>query len=175
MMKKILMILLLAFPLLALDLELKSGYVAAHTEMLMDNNIDPINNHLNASIAIENNDITTIRGKFWVEMTLFTSDKSDRDKSMYEELQTDKFEIATYTITDVVKIDEEDSYTINGILDFHGEKKELSANAKITTLEGSLVIDASSMILMSDYGIEMPCMVFMCVRDQVDLLIKATF
>ncbi|MCK9491603.1 MAG: YceI family protein [Sulfurimonas sp.] len=174
-MKKILMILLLAFPLLALDLELKSGYVAAHTEMLMDNNIDPINNHLNASIAIENNDITTIRGKFWVEMTLFTSDKSDRDKSMYEELQTDKFEIATYTITDVVKIDEEDSYTINGILDFHGEKKELSANAKITTLEGSLVIDASSMILMSDYGIEMPCMVFMCVRDQVDLLIKATF
>jgi polyisoprenoid-binding protein YceI len=174
-MKRIFMMLLLALPLLALNLELKSGYVAAHTEMLMDNNINPINNHLNASITIENNDITTIRGKFWVEMTLFTSDKGDRDESMYEELQTDKFEIATYTITDVTKTDVEDSYTINGILDFHGEKKELSANAKITTVEESLEIEASSMILMSEYGIEMPCMVFMCVRDQVDLLIKAVF
>ncbi|MCK9472745.1 YceI family protein [Sulfurimonas sp.] len=174
-MKKMFMMLLLALPLLALNLELKSGYVAAHTEMLMDKTIDPTNNYLNASITIQNNDITTIKGKFWVEITLFTSDKGDRDKSMYEELQTDKFKLATYTITNVTKADAEDSYTINGILDFHGEKKELSANAKITTVEGSLTIDASSMILMSDYGIKMPCMIFMCVRDQVDLLIKATF
>jgi len=174
-MKKILMILLLAFPLLALDLELKSGYVAAHTEMLMDKTIDPTNNYLNASLTIENNDITTIKGKFWVEMTLFSSDKSDRDKSMYEEIQADKFKFATFTIADVKKAEGEDNYTINGVLDFHGEKKELNANAKITTVDGSLTIDASSMILMSDYGIKMPCMMFMCVRDQVDLLIKATF
>lgn len=174
-MKKMFMMLLLALPLFALDLELKSGYVAAHTEMLMDKTIDPTNNYLNASITIDNNDITTIKGKFWVEMTLFSSDKSDRDKSMYEEIQTDKFKLATYTISDVKKAEGEDSYTINGVLDFHGEKKELSANAKITTVEGSLTIDASSMILMSDYGIKMPCMMFMCVRDQVDLLVKATF
>src|SRR5690554_5896149 len=103
MMKKILMILLLAFPLLALDLELKSGYVAAHTEMFMDKTIDPINNYLNAKVTIDNNDITTIKGKFWVEMALFSSDKARRDESMYEEIQTDEFKVATYTITDVKK------------------------------------------------------------------------
>jgi polyisoprenoid-binding protein YceI len=108
-------------------------------------------------------------------MTLFTSDKSDRDKSMYEEIEAEKFAFATYTITSIVKSEKEDAYVINGTLDFHGEKRELSADAKITTVNGSLVIDATSMILMSDYGIEMPCLMFMCVRDQVDLLIKATF
>jgi len=174
-MKKIFTMLLLALPLFAINLELKSGYVAAHTEMMMDSTIDPINNYLNADITIENNEITTIKGKFWVETNLFTSDKSDRDKSMYEEIETDKFAFATYTISGITKSEKEDGYIINGTLDFHGQKRELSADAKITTVDGSLVIEATSMILMSDYGIEMPCLMFMCVRDQVDLLIKATF
>jgi len=174
-MKKIFTMLLLALPLLAMNLELKSGYVAAHTEMMMDKTIDPINNYLNADITIDNNDITSIKGKFWVETNLFTSDKSDRDKSMYEEIETDKFAFATYTISSITKGEKEDGYIINGTLDFHGEKRELSADAKITTVDGSLVIEATSMILMSDYGVEMPCLMFMCVRDQVDLLIKATF
>jgi polyisoprenoid-binding protein YceI len=174
-MKKIFTMLLLALPLFAISLELKSGYVAAHTEMLMDKTIDPINNHLKADITIENSDISTIKGRFWVEMTLFTSDKSDRDKSMYKEIEADKFAFATYTISNIVKTEQEDGYVINGTLDFHGQKRELSAKAKITATEGSLNIDAASIILMSDFGIEMPCMVFMCVRDQVDLLVKATF
>lgn len=174
-MKKILIGLLLALPLIATDLELKSGSVAAHTEMLMDSTIDPVNNSLQADISIENNDITTIKGKFWVEMTLFKSDKSDRDESMYKEIQADKFKSATYTIGSVTKIDGENSYKIDGKLNFLGQEKPLSANAKITTIDGSLVIEAKTMILMSDFGLKMPCMMFMCVRDQVDLLVKAAF
>lgn len=174
-MKNILLGLLLALPLLAVDLELKSGSVAAHTEMLMDSTIDPVNNSLQADISIENNDITTIKGKFWVEMTLFKSDNSDRDANMYKEIQTDKFKSATYTVGSVTKIDGEDSYMIDGTLNFFGQEKALSAKAKITTVDGSLLIEANSMILMSDFGIKMPCMMFMCVRDQVDLLVKAAF
>ncbi|MFA5233574.1 MAG: YceI family protein [Sulfurimonas sp.] len=174
-MKKILVGLLLALPLFAINLELKSGSVAAHTEMLMDSTIDPINNSLQADISIDNNDITTIKGKFWVEMTLFKSDKSDRDESMYKEIQTDKFKSATYTIKSITKVEGKDSYMIDGTLNFLGKEKPLSAKAKITTIDGSLAIEAKSMILMSDYGVKMPCMMFMCVRDQVDLLVKAAF
>lgn len=175
MMKKILVGLILALPLIAMDLELKSGSVTAHTEMLMDSTIDPINNSLQADISIENNDITTIKGKFWVEMTLFKSDKSDRDESMYKEIKTDKFSSATYTISKVTKAEGEDGYIIDGALSFVGQERPLSAKAKITTVDGSLAIEANSMILMSDFGIKMPCMMFMCVRDQVDLLVKAAF
>lgn len=174
-MKKIVLGLLLALPLLAINLELKSGSVAAHTEMLMDSTIDPINNSLQADISIENNDITTIKGKFWVEMTLFKSDKSDRDESMYKEIQADKFKSATYTISSVTKIEGENNYMIEGVLNFLGQEKPLSAKAKITAVDGSLAIEAKSMIKMSDFGVKMPCMVFMCVRDQVDLLVKAAF
>ncbi len=174
-MKKILLVLLLSLPLLGTNLVLKNGYVAAHTEMMMDSTIDPVNNYLEADVTIEGNDISSLKGKFWVEMGLFTSDDADRDKNMYESVETDKYKLATYTITNVTKTEEKDIYTINGVLSFHGVEKPLSAKAKITVVNGSLTIDATSKILVSDFGIEPPCLVFICVRDQVDLLIKASF
>jgi len=174
-MKSILLVLLLSFPLFAAKLELKDGYVAAHTEMMMDSSIDPTNNSLQADINMQNSDITSIKGKFWVEMNLFSSDKSDRDESMYKDIEADKFKLASYNISSVTKTQTEDMYTIAGTLSFHGHEKPLSANAKITVKDGSLVIDATSMIMMSDFDIKMPCLVFMCVRNQVDLLIKASF
>ena len=174
-MKNILLVLLLSFPLFATDLVLKNGYIIAHTEMMMDSEINPRNDNLKANISIEGNDFTTISGKFWVEMNLFASDKSDRDESMYEEVEATKFKLATYTISGITKTQTKDSYIIYGKLNFHGQERALTANAEITVVDGSLVINATSMILVSDFGIEMPCMVFMCVRDQVDLTIKATF
>jgi len=174
-MKNIFLILLLNFSLFATDLVLKDGYIIAHTEMMMDSEINPRNNNLKADISLEGNDFTTISGKFWVEMGLFTSDKSDRDENMYEEIEATKFKLATYTISGVTKTQIKDGYIINGKLNFHGQEKPLVAKAEITVVDGSLVINATSMILFSDFGIEMPCMVFMCVRDQVDLTIKASF
>lgn len=174
-MKKIVILAIFAFTLFASELELKSGYVAAHTQMVMDSTIDPTNNSLQASLTIQNGDITTIKGKFWVEMSLFSSDNIDRDKNMYKEIEIDKFKMATYVISSIEKIDDKDNYTINGALNFHGISKNISTKAKIKIQNSELVLEANSMILMSDFGIKAPCMVFMCVRDQVDLLIKATF
>lgn len=174
-MKKILLTLLLALPLFSANLQLKSGSVAAHTEMIMDTTIDPLNNSLRADITMDSNDITTLKGKFWVEMSLFKSDNGDRDKSMYKEVEADKFKLATYTISSVAKTEGENSYIINGVLDFHGKEKPLSAKAKITMTNGAPTIEATSMILVSDFGIKAPCMVFMCVRDRVDLTVKAAF
>lgn len=174
-MKKIMFMLMLILPQFVMGLEIKSGYVAAHTEMLMDKTIDPRNDSLHADITMQDNDITSIRGKFWVEAALFTSDKKDRDEHMYKEMQTDKFSLATYTVKNVKKTERNDGYTLEGELDFHGVKKELDADAKISLKDGTLVLEADTKILVSDYGIEMPCMVFMCVRDQVDLHVKAEF
>ncbi|OHE15953.1 MAG: hypothetical protein A2540_05260 [Sulfurimonas sp. RIFOXYD2_FULL_37_8] len=172
-MKKILLALFLTIPLLAANLQLKSGSVAAHTEMLMDSTIDPLNNSLNADITIDGSDVTTLRGKFWVDMNLFKSDKSDRDKNMYKEVEADKFKLATYTISSIAKAEGSNSYIINGVLDFHGQEKPLIAKAQIISTDDTLSINASSMILISDFGVKMPCMAFLCVRNQVDLLVKA--
>jgi hypothetical protein len=48
-------------------------------------------------------------------------------------------------------------------------------NSKITQKDGEIFIESTSSFLVSDFGIEPPCMVFMCVRDKVDLVSQITF
>ncbi|WP_455756203.1 YceI family protein [Sulfurimonas sp.] len=174
-MKKLLLVLLLSLPMFAGNLELSSGSIVAHTEMAMDSEINPASKNLQAKIYINGEDITTLSGKFFVDIKSFVSDNTDRDDHMYKSIDTDKYTLATFKVASVVQTNEKDIYKINGTLDFHDKKDELSAKAKITYKDGVLDLDADSMILMSKFGVEMPCMMFMCVRDQVDLKIKATF
>lgn len=173
-MKRLLFALVMTLPLFAGDLQLKEGFVAAHTEMMMDKTIDPINNTLHADMSMEGDDLSTLKGKLWIEMDLFSSDNADRDEHMHESNEVEKYPLATYMVTNIVKING-NSYTINGELDFHGQKKPLSLTSEITDKDGVLTISANSMFLVSDFGMEMPCMMFMCVRDQVDIFAKAVF
>jgi polyisoprenoid-binding protein YceI len=174
-MKKLFLGLLLSLPLLAGSLQLQDGSIEAHTEMMMDSEINPLNKSLQADVSIEGVNINTLAGKFWVDLNLFASDKKDRDEHMYKSLESTKFTSATFSILNVQATAEKDIYSINGKLNFHGVEKALEAKAKIYFENNTLHFEATSMINMPDYGIEMPCMVFMCVRDQVDLVVKATF
>ena len=174
-MKKLFLGLLLSLPLLAGSLQLQSGFIQAHTEMMMDSEINPLNKSLQADVSIEGTNIKTLAGKFWVDLNLFASDKKDRDEHMYESLESTKFTSATFSILNVEATAEANMYTVNGKLNFHGEERAQQAKAKIHFENNTLHFDATSMINMPDYGIEMPCMVFMCVRDQVDLVVKAAF
>ena len=171
-MKKLLLVLLLAFPLLAGNLELKEGFVAAHTEMLMDSTIDPLNAHVSADMSIDGDDLLSLKGKIWVEMELFSSDNADRDEHMHEADEATLFPSATYTISSLTKEKEANAYTIHGSLNFHGQDKAFMAEAEVIEKDGMITISSKSSLLVSDYGVEMPCMVFMCVRDQVDIFAK---
>ncbi len=173
-MKSVLLALLLAFPLLADSLQLKEGFVAAHTEMMMDSTIDPLNNTLHADMQMQGDDVTSLKGKLWVEMNLFSSDNADRDEHMHKSTEADKHPLATYTVASITK-GSVTAYTINGKLDFHGQSRPFSMNAEITQESGTVTISANSKLMVSDFGMEMPCMVFMCVRDQVDIFAKAVF
>ncbi len=174
-MKKLLIVLLLSLPIFAYDLQQKSGLVEAHTEQLMDSNINITNNNLHAQLKIEDKQITTLSGKFWVDVVAFESEKEDRDKNMYKSIGASEFKMATYTISNIMMSDADGGYIINGKLNFHGQERELRAEGKIFFKDDILTIDMTSVIYMSEYGVEMPCMIFMCVRDQIDLTIKATF
>jgi polyisoprenoid-binding protein YceI len=172
-MKKMLLLFLCTLPLIAGNLALQEGFVAAHTEMVMDKTIDPLNNRLRTDLNIDSDDISSLKGTITVEMDFFSSDNSDRDKEMYKTLDSSAFPLATYTISTVSKSEGENSYTLSGVLDFHGLKRELDFDAEITFENNTLTINATSMILMSDFAVEIPCMMFMCVRDQIDLFAKA--
>jgi len=172
-MNKLLLVLLLSLPLLAGDLQLKEGFVAAHTEIVMDRTIDPLNTSLQASLSINDNDILSLKGKFWIEMKSFSSDNEDRDEYMHEANEIEKYPLSTYTLSKVTKVEGDNIYEIEGNLNFFGHDKPFTAKAEIIQDTKMITISATSMILVSDYGLEMPCMLFLCVRDQVDLFVKA--
>ena len=172
-MKKLLIVLLLSFPLFGDVLNLKEGFVGAHTEMIMDSTIDPLNTHLKADISIDGDDLLTLKGKFFISMDLFRSDNDDRDEHMNEANEVSSFAQATYTVSSLTKSEKENMYVIHGTLSYHGVSKAFMADAEILNTDGAITINATSSLLMSDYGVEPPCMVFMCVRDQVDIFVKA--
>lgn len=174
-MKKLILILFFSLSLFAGNLTLKEGFVAAHTEVFGDSTIDPLNNVLHADLTMLSDDITSITGVLSVDMKLFVSDNSDRDEHMHESTEASTFPLASYTIKGVIKNDESGSYTLNGILDFHGIKKEHSFKAEISINNGTLSISAISNILVSEYGIDMPCLLgfALCVEDRIDIFAKA--
>ena len=172
-MKNLLLSMLLVFPLFATNLTLKEGFVSAHTQMLMDKTIDPLNTNLKADISMNEGNIESLRGSFWVDMNLFFSDNKDRDKDMNELIEILKFPFAKYIVKNVIKTDGKNNYIIKGELNFYGKKNDLDFNAEIIQDADMVTIRAKSKILVSEYGIKMPCIIFMCVRDRVDLFTKA--
>lgn len=174
-MKTFSLLLLLSFSLFAGNLELKEGFVAAHTEVLGDSTIDPLNHSLHANLNISGDDITSITGELSVELSLFVSDNSDRDENMHETTEAEKFPLASYTITGIHKAKETNAYTLNGMLDFHGVKKELDFDAEILLQEDTVTISGVSKILLSDYNVDAPCLLgfVLCVEDNVDIFAKA--
>jgi len=174
-MKKLLLLLLFCLSLFSYDLELQNGFVAAHTQMLMDSTIDPMTTHLQAQVHMEDTEFTSIRGKLWVELEFFSSDNHDRDEHMYEVEEIEKFPLASYEITSVTKDKDNIHYNLHGTLSFHGSQQPLIMRAQITQENRQITISATSQINVTDFNMQMPCMLFMCVRDEVDIFAKAVF
>lgn len=87
---------------------------------------------------------------------------------MHETMDASGFPKALFEVKEVI-VKEGGTYLIKGVLSLHGVTKPLNFEGTIAS-EGSKVrIKASGMIKMSDFGIKPPKMVFLTVRDQVDL------
>lgn len=171
-MKKLLLILLVSLPLLAGDLFLKEGYVKAHTEMMWED-IEPRNDKLQVELNIQGDDLSTLSGKFWLDMNLFVSDKTDRDEHMYKDMKVDKFLTSTFTISKVTPTKSDNGFVIEGTLNFFGTDKFIKADALIIKKDGLITLDAKSSIDITDFGMEQVCMFIMCVDKKVDFIVKA--
>ena len=173
-MRNLLFVMLLCLPIFAGNLQLQNGSVTAHTQMMWES-IDPKNEKLYADVNIQDGDITSLRGKFWVDMKLFIVEKPDMDEHMHESIASEKFKFSTFKISTISKSDEKDKYTIYGILNFYGVDKELKVNATIISNDDNLTLNANSTIFVTDFGMETVCKFFMCVDDKIDFKVNATF
>ena len=169
MKKLILLSLLTASSLMAGKLTVVQGTVQAHTEVFGDSTINPKTNSISSHLTMEKG-IESIKGSVDIGISKLKSDNEERDEHMVEALESKKYPGATYTFNTVTKTSK--GYDISGILDFHGVKKPLTVHAAIKEDTKSLNIKGKGSFLLSNYNIKPIKMLFLTVRDRIDLKIN---
>lgn len=96
------------------------------------------------------------------------SDNKKRDEHMQETVESSLFPKAVFEVKDVVA-KSGDNYTLKGTMSLHGVTKPMSFDGSIVNEGNKVRIKATSSMKMSEFGITPPSMMFMKVRDQIDL------
>jgi polyisoprenoid-binding protein YceI len=148
-------------------LSFESGIIKAHTEMVADKTIDPMFKKATSHLSMDASP-STLKGTMVVSISDFISDNAKRDEHMQEKMESSVFPKATFEIKEVVAKGG-DHYALKGSMNLHGVTKPISFDGTVTEEGEKVHIKAASAMKMSDFGIEPPSMMFMSVRDQVDL------
>lgn len=158
---------LLAASVYAGNLTFESGLIKAHTEVFGDKTIDPFTRKAVSHLTIEDAP-ATLRGTIEIGMNTLVSDNRKRDEHMQETLESSVFPKAVFEVKEVIPKGE-GNYTLKGIMNLHGVSKAMSFEGTIAEEENKVRIKAAASMKMTDFGIEPPKMMFLTVRDQVDL------
>ena len=170
-MKKIsLAVLALVASMYAGNLSFESGIIRAHTEMVADSTIDPYTKKATSHLAMDANPLT-LKGSIEISMSDLYSDNKKRDEHMHETVEASLFPKAVFEVKDVVA-KSGDNYTLKGTMSLHGVSKPMSFEGSIVEEGNKVRIKATGGMKMSDFGIIPPSMMFMKVRDQIDLNVE---
>ncbi len=153
----------------ASKVQFHGGVVKAHTEVFGDSTIDPESRDIKTDLSMENG-ITSLKGKIFIKAADLVSDNKDRDDHMHETINVVGHPLISYTIKSVSKDDKSDnSYMLNGVLELHGVKKELDVDAEMVQNDSLINLRSKFSLNMSDFGIKPPVLLFLTVRDRVDI------
>lgn len=93
-------------------------------------------------------------------------------------MESAKFPKTVFTgkITGTVDYFSDGTYnvTVNGTMDMHGVKKQVSIPGTITVKGGTLFVYAKFNVKLADYQIKLPSFLSINVADNVDVTVKAT-
>jgi polyisoprenoid-binding protein YceI len=149
------------------NLSFESGVIKAHTEVFGDKTIDPMTKKATSHLSMESNP-STLKGTMEVSVGDLFSDNKKRDDHMQEVLESSSFPKTTFDIKEVVAKGSE-HYTLKGTMNLHGVTKPISFEGTIADESGKIHIKATSALKTTDFGIKPITMMFLTVRDQVDL------
>lgn len=149
------------------NLSYESGLIKAHTEVFGDATIDPMTKKATSHLSMDAS-IPTLRGSIEISMNDLFSDNKKRDEHMQEALESSLFPKAVFDLKEVVAKGG-DNYVLKGTMTLHGVSKPISFEGTISDEGNKVRIKATSGLKMTDYGIKPIKMMFLTVRDQVDL------
>jgi polyisoprenoid-binding protein YceI len=159
--------LLLSASVFAGNLTFESGSIKAHTEVFGDSSIDPTAKKATSHLSMDATP-ATLKGTIEISMSDLMSDNKKRDTNMQETLESATFPKAVFEVKDVVAKGG-DNVILKGSMNLHGVTKPMSFEGTVSEEASNVRIKVKSSMKMSDFGIIPPKMVFLTVRDQVDL------
>jgi polyisoprenoid-binding protein YceI len=159
--------LLLSASVFAGNLTFESGSIKAHTEVFGDSSIDPTAKKATSHLSMDAAP-ATLKGTIEISMSDLMSDNKKRDTNMQETLESATFPKAVFEVKEVVAKGG-DNVILKGSMNLHGVTKPMSFEGTVSEEASKVRIKVKSSMKMSDFGITPPKMVFLTVRDQVDL------
>ena len=168
---KLLIVLSLVLFANASNLSVQKGEIIAHTEVFGDSEINPTTKDVKADLTM-NDTIESIKGKIYFDTISLISDKKTRDEHMYELLQAEKFKTITFDIKSIVKIDVD--YEIKGVLTLNGVQKNIKAKISINKQNNQLLLTGGFSFNLTDFSLEPPTMMFLTVRNRIDISYNIT-
>ncbi len=171
-MYKLILIVVLSIFSFGNNLTLKKGEIQAHTEIFGDSEINPKTEKVDSTLTIGEN-IESIKGKISIVPLSLVSDNLHRDKHMYNVLNIETNPSINIEIKSIQKTDT--NYKINGFLTLNGVNKEISSI--VTIIEDPLLLNLSGnfSIKLTEFNIEPPSLLFLTVRDQIDIKYKLSY
>lgn len=167
MYKLILLVLFTLTALTANKLVLENGEVIAHTEIFGDKNIDPKTKKIYTNLQYEN-DFSNIKGTIWINSIDLESEDSSRDKNMYDLLKSKINPKISFDFINVRKIDK-DNYMIEGFISLNKVSRKVKALTKISKSNNKVFFDGVFNIHLTDYNLEPPTLLFLTVRNKIDI------
>ena len=168
---KLLVILGLVLGANATSINVQSGEIKAHTEVFGDSEINPTTKNVKGDLTIEDT-IESIKGTIYFETLTLLSDKKGRDEHMYELLKVEKFKTISFDIKSITK--NQNGYDINGIVTLNGVSKNITTKAMIYRQNNQLLLNGEFSFNLTDFSLEPPTMMFLTVRNQIDIFYNIT-
>jgi polyisoprenoid-binding protein YceI len=101
----------------------------------------------------------------YVPVFSFDSKNSNRDSNMLDVIEDYFYPTVSFTSSAITK--EENQYYINGILFFHGIKKEVIIPINFILDDKKIIVDADFTISLSDYKIKRPSLLTIKMKDDI--------
>jgi polyisoprenoid-binding protein YceI len=121
--------------------------------------------------SISNNKITKIA--VLTKVSSFNSGLSNRDSHMIEVLDALTYPNIIFTSTSISY--NQNDILVKGQLQFHGVTQQITFNAKQLFLDDHLIFEGSFPVLLEDYKVKRPSLLFVKAENEIQIKFKIYF
>lgn len=121
----------------------------------------------------ENGDLDSSEIYFEVDLRTLDTGIGLRNRHMRDNyLETDKYPYATFKGNIASQNIEDSTVVVNGILEIHGVKRNMTVNGSLEPTENGFAIGTKFSIKLTDFNIEIPSFMFLKISNKIELVLN---